>query len=554
MKMSSISRIVLLCAVAGTLSACANDKTGASGSPSRGSFGWPGPETSGPAMTTKAAAAPAAKSDAAPAKTETKAAAGKGAQYQPAMSSGWNRSRMAYPTGEIATSAVMVDLLTPATARLGQNYEYQIHVTNLTNNALQNVVVNNDNFQNLGMVSSSPAAATNSGGKAVWNLGDFAAQETKVIKVTAKADKAGISSNCLGVTYNNVLCGAVQIVEPKLELSKTATPEALACDPIVLTYTASNKGTAVLENVVIKDTLPAGLTTADGKNTVELPVGTLAAGQSVDRTVSVKADKTGKFESAASAASGEVTAASKPAATVVRKPALAVTCAPASGKVFIGRDVTFNVTVKNTSDAVAAASKVTAALPAGSTLVSASDGGKAVGNGITWDLGNVAAGQERKLTFTVKPTGSGSVKSSVAVSGTCVDAKTSECAADVVGIPALLLSGGDDPDPVVLGDNTVYTLVLTNQGTAPLTNVKLVCTMDEGDTMQYVSSEGPTTGTASGKTITFATIPTIAPKETRTYKVTIKALKEGQVSFKAEVNSTEITRTLIKTETTNFYK
>ena len=557
MTFKTISRVALLCAIAGTLGACANDKSADPAMRPRGSGGgWPGPDFSGPAMSEPAknadparTAAPAKASE--PAKATT--ASGRGAQHMPAMSNGWNRSRLAYPTGEVSTSAVMLDLLTPQAARLGQNYEYQIHVTNLTNNALQNVVVNNDNFQNLGMVSSTPASSMNSGGKVSWNLGDFAAQETKVIKVVGKADKAGISSNCLGVTYNNVLCGTVQIVEPKLELAKTATPEALLCENITLKYTASNKGTATLENVVIKDTLAAGLT-VNGKNNIELPIGNLTPGQSAERTVVVKADKAGTFASPATAMSGDITTAPASASTIVRKPALTVTCTTGEGRMYIGRDINFNVVVKNTSDAVAPNSMITAALPAGTTLVSASDGGAASGNSIVWNLGTVAAGQERKLGFVIRSTNIGAVRSAISVSGTCVDPKTTECVNEVVGIPALLLTGIDETDPIAVGMNEVYVLTILNQGSAPLTNVRLDCTMDDGDTMQYISSDGPTAATVTGKKISFAPIATLAPKESRVYRVTVKAIKEGQVSFTAESSSTEITRKLIKSETTNFFK
>lgn len=557
MTFKTISRVALLCAIAGTLGACANDKSADPAMRPRGSGGgWPGPDFSGPAMSEPAknadparTAAPAKASE--PAKATT--ASGRGAQHMPAMSNGWNRSRLAYPTGEVSTSAVMLDLLTPQAARLGQNYEYQIHVTNLTNNALQNVVVNNDNFQNLGMVSSTPASSMNSGGKVSWNLGDFAAQETKVIKVVGKADKAGISSNCLGVTYNNVLCGTVQIVEPKLELAKTATPEALLCENITLKYTASNKGTATLENVVIKDTLAAGLT-VNGKNNIELPIGNLTPGQSAERTVVVKADKAGTFASPATAMSGDITTAPASASTIVRKPALTVTCTTGEGRMYIGRDINFNVVVKNTSDAVAPNSMITAALPAGTTLVSASDGGAASGNSIVWNLGTVAAGQERKLGFVIRSTNIGAVRSAISVSGTCVDPKTTECVNEVVGIPALLLTGIDETDPIAVGMNEVYVLTILNQGSAPLTNVRLDCIMDDGDTMQYISSDGPTAATVSGKKITFAPIATLAAKESRVYRVTVKAIKEGQVSFTAESSSTEITRKLVKTETTNFFK
>jgi hypothetical protein len=72
--------------------------------------------------------------------------------------------------------------------------------------------------------------------------------------------------------------------------------------------------------------------------------------------------------------------------------------------------------------------------------------------------------------------------------------------------------------------------------------------------MQFVSTSGFSTGANQGKTITFPPIAKLDPKQSATYKVVIKAMKEGQVQLRAEASSDEITRSLIKVETTNFYK
>src|SRR4051794_38950560 len=51
------------------------------------------------------------------------------------------RVSLAYPTGNRATSAILIERISPAEVRLGQPYEYQIKVTNLTNSTLSGVVV-----------------------------------------------------------------------------------------------------------------------------------------------------------------------------------------------------------------------------------------------------------------------------------------------------------------------------------------------------------------------------------------------------------------------------
>jgi uncharacterized repeat protein (TIGR01451 family) len=75
----------------------------------------------------------------------------------------------------------------------------------------------------------------------------------------------------------------------------------------------------------------------------------------------------------------------------------------------------------------------------------------------------------------------------------------SACDTVVTGISALLLENADDPDPVGVGESTVYTVKVTNQGTADDTNVRLV--------VEFPAELDPVTasdaGEVAGKTVTF---------------------------------------------------
>ncbi len=199
-----------------------------------------------------------------------KASTGNCASYMPAAGAGMNVSKAFFPSGDAASSAVLVNNVLPASVRLGQPYTYEIHVTNITSGTLSNVMVNNVNLSNAAIQSSVPPFTKAADGGYMWNLGDVASCKTTIIKVTAKADKVGVSSNCIGVTYNNALCAATNVVEPKIEIVKAITPESvLNCTPIEMSIDVKNPGTGVAENVVVKDNLPAGLTTTDGKQMVQ---------------------------------------------------------------------------------------------------------------------------------------------------------------------------------------------------------------------------------------------------------------------------------------------
>ena len=461
-----------------------------------------------------------------------------------------------FPTGDKASSGLWVQKGFPTEASVGEEFCYYIKVTNLTSATLTDVVVNDTVPAGFAVSSTDPAAESNEGGKLRWRFPSMKGAEVKTIKVCGKASAVGDVGGCATATYNNELCHKVKIVQPSLALVKTLTPAAIQCDPITMTIKVTNNGTGPAKNVKISDTLPDGLTTADGKNSYTADVGTLAAGQSKDFTVPLKATKTGTFDNTATAtADGGLKAESK-ASTKVTKPVLTIaqTCPKV---VFIGKDACNEITVKNTGDAEAKTASVAASIPAGATFVSATDGGVFASGSVTWNLGSLAAGAEKKLTVCYRPGNQGSFKVDAAAKAYCADAVTSNCVTEVKGIPAILLEVVDVNDPVEVGKNEIYTITATNQGSQAGKNVKIVVTLE--DNAELVNTDGSATkGTAAGKVITFDALPTLAPApgpgNKAVWKVVVKAVKEGDVRFKVTMTEDGLGRPVEETEATNFYK
>ncbi|HNB59230.1 MAG TPA: hypothetical protein PK308_02885, partial [Phycisphaerales bacterium] len=229
--------------------------------------------------------------------------------YSPPVAPGMTVSQMAFPTGSTSTSAIVVHQVMPREVRLGKNYDYELHVSNLTEGTLQNVIVMLEDTANQTIVSSVPASSKGSGGGTQWLIGDLDGCKTQVIRVTAKADKGGTSSNCISVSYNNAMCAATNVVEPALAITKSAPAEAMLCDNIVMKLEVKNTGSATLTNVRVKDNLPSGMTTVDNQANVDKVIGTLNPGQAMLVTINAKAAKTGSYENAATAtADGDITA------------------------------------------------------------------------------------------------------------------------------------------------------------------------------------------------------------------------------------------------------
>ena len=74
-----------------------------------------------------------------------------------------------------------------------------------------------------------------------------------------------------------------------------------------------------------------------------------------------------------------------------------------------------------------------------------------------------------------------------------------------------------------MGETTTYTVKITNQGSADDNNVKMVVTI----ALELVPVSATGDGAISGQTVTFPTVPRLAPKEAVSYKIVAKGVKPG---------------------------
>ncbi|MDR4496737.1 MAG: hypothetical protein MRK02_02245 [Candidatus Scalindua sp.] len=463
----------------------------------------------------------------------------------------------AFPTGDRHSSVIFIEKSLPSETQVGHPFDFITKVTNLTDGLVKDVVVYAVLPDSFKVGSSDPAIQADPDGKKVhWLVGDLGPKETKVITVSGAPTSLGdMEFCCTEVTYNYdpSLCMTAAVVQPELKLTKQAPSEVMICDTIPYTVVVSNTGTGAAQNVRIKDTLPSGLKTMSGEGSVEYEVGTLHAGESREVTMDVKADRRGTFDNTASAvAEGNLSADSNSTTTVVTQPVLTVTkTCPA--KRYLGRNITYNIVVTNEGNGPAVNTTLDDCIPLNTTMVSASDGATVTERGALWDLGTLQPQESREVSVTVRADNLGEAENCALASAECADSVKDCCVTVVSGIPAILLEVIDLADPIEIGANETYEIRVTNQGTATDTNVSIVCSLESG-TMEYVSSDGPTTASTTGNIVTFAPLPALASKNTATWRVIVRAVGEGDVRFKVVLNSDQLDRDVQETESTNFYE
>lgn len=447
--------------------------------------------------------------------------------------------------------ALKIEKVMPETVTLNSPFDYVITATNLTGQPLTDIVIKDRLPDGYKYASSNPSG-TLDGRVLSWKLDTLGPNASQKIIVTGSATQVGWIQTCADATYVMLACAKTQVVQPAVTVTKTGPANVLVCDPITYTFTVANKGTGTAANVKLTDTLQDGLTTQDGQKVINLALGNLAPQQTVTKTVAVKAAKTGTYKNEAIVtADGNLKAQSEAVTTTVTQPVLAITKTGRETE-YLGRQVSYDITVTNKGSAAAKQTVVTDTLPAGVTDVKSTQNGALAGNVITWQVGDLAPNATKTMSVSYVPGSEGTYANTAKATAVCAEAVSASSKTAIKGIPAVLLEVIDISDPIAVGQNETYVITVTNQGTAQDTNIRITATLE--DTMEFVSAQGATNGTFADRKVTFAPLATLAPKAKATWRVTVKANKAADARFMVILNTDQLGRDVGETEATNFYE
>ncbi|HEY2796429.1 MAG TPA: PKD domain-containing protein, partial [Thermoanaerobaculia bacterium] len=344
-----------------------------------------------------------------------------------------------------------------------------------------------------------------------------------------------------------------------LSLSKSAPGTVAPSTNLTYTITYGDPGGNDAANVVITDTVPAGTTfvsaTGGGvfnAGVVTWDIGTVPAGSAgltVSFTVLVNVGS-GTVDNVTYqiTATNATTVNGAPVSTTVTAPGLTIQkSAPAT--VLAGSNLTYTLRYGNTAAVDATGVTITDTLPAGTTFVSASNGGAFNAGSVTWNIGTVPAGSSGlTVTLTVN----------VAVVGDTVDNTTYSIIAP--GIPAVAgapvstrivsLNVNKIADPAVPpGANLTYTILYGNSGSISVGNVVISDPVPAGTT--FVSATGGGTLNGGVVTWTFQAVPGGTTGQSVSFTVSVTAASGSIVNSGYTIAGTGVTAIVGRTVTTS---
>jgi uncharacterized repeat protein (TIGR01451 family) len=424
----------------------------------------------------------------------------------------------------------------PATGAAGQELTYQLCVENRSPAEAHHVLVRNPLPANAQFVRAVPEPSAREP-ELLWQLGTLSPGAVREITLVLAPTGAGDVKNCARVQFEHGQCVTTQIARPGIQLRKEGPSQAMVNEALTFRLTVTNVGSTELTGVMIKDSLPAGLEHASKNNALSWEVGRLAPGQSSQVEYQVVARQSGRLcNKAAATAAGGIRHEVESCVNVAEaKLGLKMT---GPERRYVKTGAAFQITATNPGTAPLSHVTITNPLPPQTTFVSASNNGVLAGTEVKWEFGPLAPGESRTVDLVLRAQTEGEITNRATGAAEYGLAAEAEARIMFVGVSAILLELIEANDPVEVGTETSYTIVIKNQGSTPVTDIRMVAQVPKQ--MEVVRVTGPSDNKLEGGAIVFASF-LLKPAAEARYTVFVKTKTPGEARFKVDLNAAELT-------------
>jgi uncharacterized repeat protein (TIGR01451 family) len=427
--------------------------------------------------------------------------------------------------------------------QVGDTLRYRLLID--AREAVDGVRITENLPDNVRFISAKPTPTVQNNAY-LWDFGPLESGASREITVNVQALSEGDHKICSAVSVDNRLCLPFFAGQPKLEVSKSGPATIELNETGTWTVTVSNNGNAVARNVTVKDAFPAGLQALSAS---EQNLGDLAPDSSRTVEFSARAAQQGNFTNTASASyqGSPAPATDSIPVTVVQSGIRVSKSGPPQAYVF--KPETFEIAIQNTGDTALQNVRITDLLPEGSTIAD-NGGGRVKDNAIGWVIPSLPAGASQLIATRIAASRTGIATNRVKlVTAQGLEASDTH-STEWLAVPGVTISITDSKDPIRVGEATVYTIQVRNQG--DFEPVSGSVTLQLNQALLPKTVEGDARGLIDGQTVSFPRT-TLEPGKDINLRVTAEGVKIGPgraiLSFTADFLSEPV----ISQETTNVY-
>ena len=454
-------------------------------------------------------------------------------------------------SSEVITSKVTHKWIKKSEINVGQECEFELEIKNEGKQIAKDILVEASFPISVRLTKSVPTPSA-SRDHLEWKFESLKAGETKTIQISMIPSQRGAISATASVRCTNTLSESFMVSEPLLQVVVQGPTNVMIGEPASQSVTISNPGTGTLHNVVLEAEIPKGLEHVTAEY-LQMQVGSLNPGESRTIRLALAAVMGGEqvVKVMAKAEGGLVQASQARVNVIAPKIQVAI---DGPGLRYKGRSAQYTITSINDGAAATNNVRILHKVPEGFEFVKADHGGQynPEDSTVSWFLGRMEPGQSANVNVELKTKIIGNYVHHVRAMSEHNVKSDAQLQTRIEGTAQLVLEISDLDDPVEIGTETGYNVVVKNDGSKAAAGVSISCELPPG--VELISATGPTQHIAENGVVVFKSLGDLAPGDSVKYQVIVRGTVEGNHRFRARLASDSIRDPLLFEELTRFYR
>ena len=449
---------------------------------------------------------------------------------------------------------IVIEKIPPKELLVGQSAVWKTIVKNVGQTIAVNVEVKDLLPKGSQLIETNPPAIKGFNGELVWKIGDIPPGKQITVSMEIMPLEEGRMGSVAQVSFQTAASGEGMVAKPQLAIQTQGVKQIGIGNSTELTIVLSNPGTGTAKNVVLTENVPPQLQHEAKDSVLTYNVGDLKPNETRTVTLTMTAIRAGKFVNSLTATADPGLNAESRFDMEVIAPQLKMTVQGPTRR-FLEREGSYKLAISNPGTAPATHVAMRVQLPNGLEFVRANNSGvyDRQTRTVRWLLEELPANDSGDAELVVVPTqiGQQTLVYQVSADKGIADNGQKECL--VEGMAALLTQLSDTSDPVLIGEKTMYSINVVNQGTKAAQNVRVSAQIPAG--MEFLNAEAPTSyRMGPNNTVVFDPAPQLPPKAEIRFKILVKAVNPGDQRLKLSVVSDELSSPVTKEESTQVYQ
>ncbi len=453
-------------------------------------------------------------------------------------------------TYESQTPSMTIDWVTPEVVSVGQEGDFELVLRNRGLVTIADIVIEQALPKGFELIQAQPKPVQLED-QPVWMVPSLEPNQEHRIALRLKPIVAGEAHSLARVTFSTSSSTKFRVVEPQLKLTADGPESVILGNQAVFNVVVENPGSAPATNTILNVTLSEGLVPVAKSTTYE--IGSLNPGESRSIRVLANMVKLGDH-SCKFAATADQNLHASHEQNVRGLGAILEVKIDGPKLRYVSRPTTFVISAENPGTAPATNVRVRCAVPQSFGFMSAKAGGKfdAASKTVNWFINEIPAGGKFEVECELRALDRGDFPVMALAYGDRGLRSLVKHEISVEGIAAILLEVVDIDDPVEVGTETGYEILITNQGTDFAKNIQIKLDVPEG--MEITGVKGPSEGKIQGRTAYFAPLVKLAPRADAIYRVKVKGLQAGDFRVSVQAQSETLKSPVTEQESTKVYQ